>query len=121
MASICKLFVVNQKETTRKVGKSLLAGGQRGLVNFTTMGQLKEALKMHDNGTISIETEIPSFLKEQLEAELPSGMKPLQTETVKGNYPPGEEDPKFDDTVMTKEDVEKAVAIIEALRKAEGK
>ena len=105
---VCKLFVTNQKETSRKVGKSILVGGQRGLITFKTIGQLKEALKMQESGTITIETEIPKFLMDQLDAELPSGKQSLQVETVEETYPPDGDTSSLPDTAITKEDVEQA-------------
>ena len=102
---LCSLWVVNNKTITRKVGRGILAGGQRGLLRFYKLEEIESAIKLEKEGIITIETKIPNFLLDQIEdyEDQPDGAKDLVTLTAEGDHPV---DPEKKDDVLTPEEVE---------------
>jgi hypothetical protein len=81
--NLCSLVVLNLKNVTRIVGSNILPGKSSGLVHFRNTQQLKLALKLQENNSIVIKTEIPTDILMEVDpvyAQQQTVVEPVQKE-----------------------------------------
>jgi hypothetical protein len=63
---ICSLYILNSKNVTRSIARSILGPKKGGLIHFQAINQLNYALNLEKENEIEIKTAIPSHILSQL-------------------------------------------------------
>lgn len=76
---LCSLIVSNLKNVTRIVGNNILPPKGTGLVQFKNLQQLKLALRLQENNSIVIKSEIPVDILRELDPVFAEQEPPVET------------------------------------------